>query len=47
MSHWFLPIALLIVTGIVAGVLFTRAQVLAAPEQPIAYSHQTHLQAGV
>lgn len=38
---------LLIVTGVVVGVLLTRAQVLAAPEQPIAYSHQTHVEAGV
>lgn len=38
---------LLIVAGAVAGVLLTRAQLLAAPEQPIAYSHQTHVEAGV
>ena len=38
---------LLIVAGAVAGVILTRAQVFAAPEQPIAYSHQTHVESGV
>lgn len=47
MSRWLVLIVLLIVIGIVGGVLLTRAQVLAAPEQPIAYSHQTHVEAGV
>jgi hypothetical protein len=32
---------------VLAAVLLTRAMALAAPEQPIAYSHQTHVQAGV
>ena len=32
---------------IVAAVLLTRARVVAAPRQPVAYSHQTHVQAGV
>ncbi len=47
MSRWLILIAVLIVIGVVGGVLLTRAQVLAAPEQPIAYSHQTHIKAGV
>lgn len=34
-------------TLVLATVLLTRAMALAAPEQPIAYNHQTHLQAGV
>ena len=47
MTRWLLFIPLLIVAGIAGGVLFTRAQVLAAPEQPIAYSHRAHIEAGV
>ena len=47
MSRWLILIAVVIVIGIGGGVLLTRAQVGAAPEQPIAYSHQTHIKAGV
>ena len=47
MSRRFLFIALLIAVGVVAGVLFTRAQALAVPQQPVAFSHQTHTDAGV
>jgi hypothetical protein len=47
MTRWLLFIPLLIVAGIAGGVLLTRAQVLAAPEQPIAYSHRAHVEAGV
>jgi len=47
MTRWLLFSPLLIVAGIAGGVLFTRAQVLAAPEQPIAYSHRAHVEAGV
>jgi peptide methionine sulfoxide reductase MsrB len=47
MSRWFLFVALLIVIGAVGGILLTRAQASAAPEQPIAYSHRTHVEAGV
>ncbi|HWQ84961.1 MAG TPA: cytochrome c3 family protein [Anaerolineales bacterium] len=32
---------------ILAAVLLTRAQVLASPEQPVAFNHQIHAQAGV
>lgn len=32
---------------ILAAVLLTRAQVLANPEQPVAFNHQIHTQAGV
>src|SRR5512142_727933 len=47
MSRWLILIAVVIVIGIGGGVLLTRAQVGAAPEQPIAYSHQTHIKAGL
>lgn len=47
MSRILLVIALLIVVGAIAGILFTRARASAAPEQPIPYSHQTHTEAGV
>jgi hypothetical protein len=47
MSRILLIITLLIAVGAIAGVLWTRAQIYAVPEQPIPYSHQTHIQAGV
>jgi hypothetical protein len=47
MSRWFLVIALLIVVAVAGGIFLTRAQVFAAPEQPIAYSHRVHVEAGV
>jgi len=47
MSRWVLIIALLIVAAVAGGILLTRAQVFAAPEQPIAYSHRVHVEAGV
>ncbi len=47
MSRWILALPLLIAAGVIGGVLLTRAQVLAAPAQPIAYSHRTHVEAGV
>ncbi len=47
MSRWLLFIALLILAALAGGVLLSRAQVLAAPEQPIAYSHRAHVEAGV
>jgi hypothetical protein len=33
--------------AVIAGVWWTRAQALAAPEQPVVYSHQVHVGAGV
>jgi len=44
-----LLIAFLLLLGlaVIAGMLWTRAQALAAPEQPIAYSHQVHIEAGI
>jgi hypothetical protein len=47
MSRIMLVIAILIVIGAIVGVLFTRAQASEVPEQPIPYSHQTHVEAGV
>lgn len=41
--RWLLIFLILLL----AGVLLTRAQVLAAPRQPIAYNHQTHVEAGL
>lgn len=45
----WLPIILVFVVGAwaVVGALLSRMQVLAAPEQPVAFSHQTHVEAGV
>ena len=37
----------LLVAAVLAGILLTRARALAAPSQPIAYSHQVHIQAGI
>lgn len=42
-SRWLLLILLLIL----AGVLLTRAPVMASPRQPIPYNHQTHVEGGV
>lgn len=47
MSRILFIVALLTVIGALAGILFTRSQALAVPEQPIPYSHQTHIVAGV
>jgi hypothetical protein len=44
---WLIGILILVVVGVIAGVFFTRAQVYAAPEQPIAYSHKVHVEAGI
>jgi hypothetical protein len=45
-GRWGL-LGMLLVAAVLAGILLTRAQALAAPDQPIAYSHQVHIQAGV
>ena len=44
-----LLVGVLIVLGlaVIAGILLTRAQAVAAPDQPIAYSHRVHVEAGV
>ncbi len=43
----FLFAVLLVTLFVVVAILITRARLLAAPEQPIAYSHQTHVEAGI
>lgn len=45
--RWLLITGLLIFTGAIGGIFLSRARVLAAPEQPIAYSHQIHVEAGL
>ncbi|HKZ54530.1 MAG TPA: cytochrome c3 family protein [Anaerolineales bacterium] len=46
-SRWLLLIPLLVVAGLAAGVLLTRARALAAPKQPLPFNHRTHVGAGV
>lgn len=43
----FLSGILIILIGIGGGILLTRARVLAAPEQPVAYSHKAHVSIGI
>ncbi len=43
----FLLVILIVTVGVVVAILVTRARLMAAPEQPIAYSHQTHVEAGM
>jgi hypothetical protein len=43
----FIVVLLIVTVGVVAAILVTRARLLAAPEQPIAYSHRTHIEAGI
>jgi hypothetical protein len=45
--RWLLSFLILLLAVVISGVFLTRAQVLAAPDQPIAYSHRTHVEAGV
>src|SRR3972149_4202367 len=46
-SRWVLAAGLLVVGAVVAGILPPRAVALAAPPQPLPYSHQVHAEAGV
>jgi hypothetical protein len=43
----FLLVLLFVAAGVAAAILITRARLLASPEQPLAYSHQTHVEAGI
>ena len=43
----FLLVLLIVTIGVVTAIFVTRARLLASPEQPIAYSHQTHIEAGI
>ncbi len=47
MSRNLLILSILISVGILGGVLISRVQALAAPEQPVAYSHRVHVEAGL
>jgi hypothetical protein len=47
MNRWLFILLLIILVAALIGMVLTRSQSLAAPEQPIAYSHQTHVEAGV
>lgn len=44
---WLIGIFILVAVGVIAGVVLTRNQVYAAPEQPIEYSHKVHVEAGI
>ena len=45
--RWLFGSLVLIVVLLLGGVILTRVQALAAPDQPIAYSHRIHVEAGV
>jgi len=44
---WIFSLVILFVVVVLAGILLTRSQVLSAPEQPIEYSHKTHVESGI
>jgi hypothetical protein len=43
----WLGLVIILFGAVIIGVILTRIQVYAAPEQPIAYSHQVHVEAGI
>ena len=45
--YWLIGLFFLVVIGVIAGVILTRSHVYAAPAQPIAYSHKTHVESGI
>jgi hypothetical protein len=45
--RFFLGILIVVVVGGVAVMFITQRPVFGAPSQPIAYSHETHVQAGI
>jgi hypothetical protein len=47
MKRWLILLVLLVVIAVGGGIVVTRARVMAAPEQPIAFRHDLHNQAGV
>ena len=48
MARWVPAVGLLVVVGaVIAGIILTRAVALAAPTQPLPYSHKVHAEAGV
>src|SRR5512143_72670 len=46
-SHWLLIVAGLIVVAIAAGILVTNYLALAAPAQPLPFSHRVHTSASI
>jgi hypothetical protein len=44
---WLISIFLIVIAAVIVGAILTRTQVYAAPEQPIAYSHKVHVEAGI
>ena len=44
---WWIGLTLFIFGAVIVGIILTRSQVYAAPEQPIAYSHQVHVESGI
>ncbi len=44
---WFLIVAGLFAVVIIAGILLTNSQTIAAPAQPIPFSHKVHTGAGI
>ena len=47
MTRLLFIILMLILAGFLTGIVLSRAQAIAATEQPIDYSHKTHVQAGI
>jgi peptide methionine sulfoxide reductase MsrB len=47
MMRWPIILFVLIVIAILGGVFLTQVQLRAAPQQPVAYSHRIHVEAGV
>jgi hypothetical protein len=45
--RWSFSFLILLIAVVLSGVILTRAQVRAAPEQPIAYNHQIHVEKGI
>lgn len=43
----WLGLVIILFGAVILGVILTRIQVYAAPEQPVAYSHQVHVEAGI
>jgi hypothetical protein len=44
---WLIGIFIVVIAGVIVGVILTRTQVYASLEQPIAYSHKVHVEAGI
>ena len=45
--RWLFGSLVLLFVLLIGGAIFTRTQALAVPDQPIVYSHRTHVEAGV